>query len=441
MPRDYLAWASALNWELWEKILLPELLSWIPPWRIIDAPAPFKKSTKRDIILLADNGTESRITGKAAEQGAGAYQSARLDDIWMDEEHPEEVYDELQPRLLRRGGRSIATMTPLKGLTYVHGRIYEPVRTGAIPPERHWYSHAGIRDNPSITAEARADMLEEMKHNPSQLAARDQGLFVRPFGAVLPWEVEKHTIEVTPERMILHQARGAWYGGLDLGKWRFAFIFGVANTDGELLIVDEYFEQTGDVDVRAKGMHDLLRSYRVVDISIPADCADPNGIRELNEAFERIGSPYRVYAIDGNLKARQAGISRVESMLNRGALKVRKGMGQGRTWYYGRKASNFGRPIMGSRWMWEIANWQYPKTAEGKVQKDDPDDATADGADMMDGTRYLIMQFFPADEPAKVKRTPTRAERIAKEMAELDRQEREQDEPAVADRFGGVLRQ
>jgi phage terminase large subunit-like protein len=116
MP-PFTGWASALTWELWEKILLPELLTWIPPWRIIDAPPPFKQSTKRDIVILADNGRESRITGKAAEQGADKYQSARVDKVWLDEEHPETVWDEMQPRLLRYGGTTLGTMTPLSAQT------------------------------------------------------------------------------------------------------------------------------------------------------------------------------------------------------------------------------------------------------------------------------------------------------------------------------------
>src|SRR5688572_23033522 len=60
-------WASALTWELWEKILLPELLTWIPYDRIVDAPEPHRHSSKRDIVIRADNGKLSRITGKAAE--------------------------------------------------------------------------------------------------------------------------------------------------------------------------------------------------------------------------------------------------------------------------------------------------------------------------------------------------------------------------------------
>jgi hypothetical protein len=70
---------------------------------------------------------------------------------------------------------------------------------------------------------------------------------------------------------------------------------------------------------------------------------------------------------------------------------------------------------MGSRWMWEAANWQYPKMPDGKIQKDEPDDASADGADMMDDNRYLIVSFFPADALKPEKKNPTRAERLKKE--------------------------
>jgi phage terminase large subunit-like protein len=119
-------WASALTWELWENILLPELLTWIPPWRIIKAPEPYQHSLNRHIVFRADNGAVSRITGKAAEQGRMKYQSARVHQVWFDEEHPQEIWDECQPRLLRFNGRSLSTLTPLKGLTWMYHRIYEP---------------------------------------------------------------------------------------------------------------------------------------------------------------------------------------------------------------------------------------------------------------------------------------------------------------------------
>jgi phage terminase large subunit-like protein len=170
-------WASALSWELWEKILLPELLTWIPRDRLIDAPQPHAHSTNREILIRADNGRVSRITGKAAEQGADKYQSARVHLVWLDEEHPESVWDEMQPRLLRHGGRTIATVTPLKGLTWLYRRVYQPWKLGKSSTSTTFCSHAGLADNPSIKPQEIEALSEELKHNPSQLEARLYGHF------------------------------------------------------------------------------------------------------------------------------------------------------------------------------------------------------------------------------------------------------------------------
>jgi phage terminase large subunit-like protein len=437
-PPPITAWASALSWELWQNTLLPELLTWIPPHRILRAPPPKQASTLRDIVLRADNGAESRITGKSAEAGAEAYQSARVHSVWLDEEHPEAVWDEMQPRLLRYGGRTLATMTPLKGMTWVHGRVYDPVKRGVIPAARHWFSHAGLADNPAITPEALEELRHELRNNPSQLAAREHGYFVRPLGAVYPFDLDKHGTDLEGDALDAFVRRTAHYGHVDLGKWRFAFAWGGVDADGVLTMVDEVFSQNETSDVRANKIHQQLKAYGVREIQIWGDCADPDGLKELNEAFERLDSPYRVTAVDMANKARSAGILRVESLLTRGALRVRRAMGAGHVWRLGMSAGSFGKPVEGSRWIWEIQNWQYPKMPDGKVQKDDPDDATADGADMMDGFRYLAMTWLGPLERATVKRGTTIHEQLKREFDEM--RERE---TTPADRRGGytVIRQ
>lgn len=430
------AWASALSWELWEKILLPELLTWLPPDRVEDAPPAFAKSTKRDIVVTADNGEVSRITGKAAEQGASKYQAARIHLVWLDEEHPEEVWNEMQPRLARFCGRSLATMTPLKGeTTYVFQRIYVRVRDGKIPPERHWYSHAGVADNPGISAAAVAELEEEFALTPSQLPARLYGLFVKPVGIVYQFDIRKHGQPLSEEQVHALLARGQVYGGFDLGKWRWFFFFGVKDTDGTFLVVDEVFSQNETADVRARRVHDCLTKWGVTDITIMGECADPEELREINEALERIESPFRFYPVDGALKLKSQGITRVDSLLNRGALLVRRDLGLGYTWRLGRGASSNGTPMEGSRLIWEFNAWRYPEAPDGKVQKDEPDDASADGADAMDGLRYLMMFIFGAvvEEPVKEART-----RVQEIWAEVDAAIAEKEEEDV---YGHVLRQ
>ena len=440
MP-PFTGWASALSWELWEKILLPELLTWIAPDRIIDSPEPHVHSTKRDIVIRADNGTESRITGKAAEQGASKYQSARVNKVWLDEEHPKPIWDEMQPRLLRYGGRTIASMTPILGMTWVFNDIYEPVKRGAIPTARHWWSHAGLNDNPAIGEKARAELRAELANNPSQLAAREEGQFVKPVGIVLPFEIEKHGVDLDGEELLAFVKRTRHYGGVDLGKWRFAFSWGgvekFGDDEGSLTLLDEVFSQNEGADTRAKRIHDQLKSYGVKDIDIYGDCADPDGLLELNQAFERLHSPYQVIPVQMVNKSKQAGIMRLESLINRGAFKVRRGMGRDSMWFRGMSSSSNGQPVRGSRWQWEATNWQYPKAADGKVQKDEPDDATADGADMMDETRYLVMEWLGALEEPKPRRGLSVVQRLQLELEDLDNESQGKDENL----YGTVLRQ
>lgn len=440
MP-PFTGWASALSWELWEKILLPELLTWIPRDRIIDAPQPHMHSTKRDIVIRADNGTESRITGKAAEQGPSKYQSARVNKVWFDEEHPKPIWDEMQPRLLRYGGRTLGTMTPILGLTWVFGEIYEPVKLGAIPIARHWFSHAGIKDNPSITESALTELRAELANNPSQLAAREEGLFVRPIGTVYPFDLKQHGVDLEGQELEAFVKRTRHYGGVDLGRWRFAFSWGgvekFGDDEGKLTLIDEVFSQNEDAETRARRIDTQLKHYGVKEIDIYGDCADPDGLLSLNQALDRIGSRYQVLPVEAENKARSAGIMRVESLINRGALKVRRGMGADTMWFQGMNSANHGRPVRGSRWVWEATNWQYPKTKDGKVQKDDPDDATADGADMMDETRYLVMQWLGPLEEIVIPRPLLLLQRVQRELDDLDEQAQGADEA----KYGTILRQ
>lgn len=394
-------WASALTWELWEKILLPELLTWIPSDRIIDAPTPHKQSTKRDILIRADNGSTSRIIGKAAQQGRAIYQSARIHRLWADEEHPEDVWDEIQPRLLRYGGDTISTMTPLKGLTWPYHRVYEPWKSGKTNPDQHFITHAGLADNPSIDAKSIEAITAELQHNPAQLAARLHGHFVRPSGLVLPFDPEKHFETITQTHISAWLRNGGKaYAAIDFGSWRFAFGLAITTTDGELRLIDEMFSQREDLEQRARKITRIMQERGIPeDTVIVGDCANPTDITELELAFQRISSPYHVIPVDAHNKIRMAGVERLENLLNRGAFKIRKGLGEDQTWLLGQNAARSGKPIMGSRFVWEINNWQYPNDDNGKAQKDDPDDHSADGADMMAMIRYLVMFWWQKSEP------------------------------------------
>jgi phage terminase large subunit-like protein len=419
-------WASALTWELWEKILLPELLTWIPKDRLIKAPEPHVHSTNRDILLRADNGKISRITGKAAQQGAAMYQSARVHQVWLDEEHPEAVWNEMQPRLLRHGGRTISTMTPLKGFTWVYHRVYEPWKKGSLD-ERVFCSHAGLVDNPAIGAEEIAALDEALKHAPAQLAARKFGLFVKPEGLAINFDPDKHNESLTDEEARSICAMGQVFGGLDFGAWRFAFTLWAVDRDGRVHRVDEYFDQRkpenseeSPLERRAKAILAMADDYGIEGLTVWGDAANPTDIMEINSHFKKLrkADPHlpaiTVVAVAMENKIRTASVDRINDLLGRGALKFRRGVNDGGVWLLGYNAASSGTPIEGSRLMWEIQNWAYPKPADGKAQKQDPDDNTADGADAVASMRYAIMSWWraakqPSDEPKTMQEARARS--------------------------------
>ena len=393
-----LVWASALTWDLWENILLPELLTWIPPERIIDAPEPRIRSTKRVIQVRADNGRVSRIVGKSAEQGAAKYQSARVHKVWMDEEHPESVWDEVQPRLLRFGGQVITTATPLLGLTWMYHRIYEPFTRGLMPD--HFCSHAGVADNPAITKEMVEAITKEFEADPAQAEARLFGRFATPSGIALNFRPNKHLEAWTPDmREVTKKQQWPHVCGVDFGYWRFAFVHMVIDRASRAHVVGEIFSQKEDLTVRAKKLHRHLEKWGApAGTRIWGDAANPTDIVELNRELGRISSPYRVRPVRAENKARQASVTLVNRLLHRGALLLDRNLNNRSSWRLGQSAASDGRPQVGSRLLYEMAQWRYPKPKDGEPQVQDPSDASADGAACVAALRYATMsRFRPAE--------------------------------------------
>ncbi len=394
-----LIWASALTWDLWENILLPEILTWIPPERIVDAPPPKQRSTKRVIKIRADNGKISYIVGKSAEQGAAKYQSARVNHVWLDEEHPESVWDEIQPRLLRFGGTTICTATPLLGLTWMYHRIYAPWRRGKLLD--HYCSHAGLADNPSITPDLIEAITKEFENDPAQAQARLYGKFATPSGIAIRFDPNRHTEDWSDEKRHAQVFQENWNHvcGIDFGYWRFAFVHLVVDPDKRAHVVYEYFSQKEDLSVRAQRIHDHLTQWRAPSTTrLWGDAANPTDISEVNRELKRIESPYRIRAVRAENKARPASVRLVNTLLHRDALVVDKALGQTNSWRLGQSAASEGSPQIGSRLLYEISQWRYPKPGADQAQRQDPDDNTADGADMIAALRYAIMSHYKGGE-------------------------------------------
>lgn len=418
-------WASALTWDLWEQILLPELLTWLPPDRIIDAPTARVKSMKRTILIRADNGHVSRIVGKSAEQGPAKYQSARVHRVWLDEEHPQSIWDELLPRLLRFGGDTLTTATPLLGLTWLYYRLYQAWERGE---PGLWASHAGLADNPSIQPEAIADLERELAGDTAQLEARLRGRFAQPTGIAIKLNPNRDYETWTPEmRQVVIDKKWGQVCGIDFGFWRFAFVHTVIDRAGRGHVVHERFSQKEDLETRAKYIHAHLTKWAAPkQTRIWGDAANPTDILELNKELARIKSPYRVAAVAGENKARAASVTLLNNLLVRQALVFSRQLGESQLWRLGQNAATEGRPQIGSRLMYEVGQWRYTEPKDGEPQGQDPDDATADGADLIAALRYLVMSHFGAPKFEVPKRPKPRnaTDRLVKVMERLNQQQK-----------------
>lgn len=403
-PEPLRIWCSSLSWDLWENIQLPELLTWLPRDRVLDAPTPFTKSTKRLIRVRADDGTVTHIWGKSAEQGRDKYQASRIHYVWLDEEHPEGVWDELQPRLSRFGGISLTSVTPLKGFTWLYWRIYEPWKTGRSRDENLFVNHAGMADNPSISDVEVAELRESLKHDPVQMAARLDGTFAQPAGIALKmFDPGKHRQSWTDADLVRAVTDQDWeiLVGIDFGWWRFAAVLIVVDRAGRLHLVEEMFSQCETADKRAADLVAMCKPYLGGKgrMRIVGDAANPQDINELNLALGRvltdetseISRRFRCTAVKAEAKARAASVDRLNSLFKRNAFLVRKELGENLSWRMGMKASSDGNLTLGSRWMYEANAWRYPDSGDEKAQIQDPDDNTADGADSIAATRYAVM--------------------------------------------------
>lgn len=88
-----------------------------------------------------------RIVSLSADSGREKYQGASAELVWLDEEHPYDIFEECLLRTVDSGqGRIVLTMTPLKGLTWVYDRFIQDLSDGF----QH-YKLSGL-DNPWVSS-------------------------------------------------------------------------------------------------------------------------------------------------------------------------------------------------------------------------------------------------------------------------------------------------
>jgi hypothetical protein len=158
---------SALTFNDSKEYHRPKLDRWAPKgsrWR--------NRNAENQAELILPNG--GRIVCKAEAQGRKAFQGNAPRAAILDEEHSEEVFEEVSRGLAETDGPCILSMTPLMGLTWTYQRFL------AEPPPGHLHSRILGLDNPHVRSRG---LLARFSHlTPERRDARLYGKYAAAKG-------------------------------------------------------------------------------------------------------------------------------------------------------------------------------------------------------------------------------------------------------------------
>ncbi len=184
--KDVCGWVVSLSQQVQRDVAQKKILrylrrDWIEEIVMLTGRKDAPESGVIDFIRVKNVfGGVSVIGFKSCDQGREKFQGASLDFVWFDEEPPEDIYLECRMRVLDRKGDIFATMTPLKGLTFVYNEIFLNRKND---PEV-WYEFIDWSDNPYLD-ENEVQMLEGCLDERT-LQSRKYGRFGASEGLVYP---------------------------------------------------------------------------------------------------------------------------------------------------------------------------------------------------------------------------------------------------------------
>ena len=241
-------WVVSLSSQVQRDVAQQKILQYLKPEWIADI---VMLSGRKDvpengvidyIVIKNVFGGLSRIGFKSCDQGREKFQGTSLDFVWFDEEPPYDIYLECRMRVLDRKGQIFATMTPLKGLSWVYNLIYlNPANDKEI-----WTIQMEWADNPYLDEEEIEFMSSVLSKE--ELESRRYGKFLSVGGMVYsefdplvhviePFDVPKDwfdTISIDPG---LHNPLSAhWYA---------------VDYDGNIYVIAEHYFSNKTVEWHA----------------------------------------------------------------------------------------------------------------------------------------------------------------------------------------------
>ncbi len=264
-----------------------------------------------DSIVIANVfGGTSRITFKSCEAGRDKFQGASLDFVWFDEEPPQDIYEECRMRVLDRRGHIFATMTPLKGLSWVYDEIYLNRNNSS----EVWYEFMEWADNPYLSAAEVQSLTDSMSAD--MLESRRYGRFTACNGLVYPEFCEANVIRP-------FDVPTDWYDAISVDPGLnnpLSCHWYAQDYDGNVYVIAEHYEAQRDVAYHADKIKrmceqlswgkDKFGCYSVL-MDSAANQRTLNGQRSVAELFSEQGISVNTRVNKGLF----SGINKVKALL------------------------------------------------------------------------------------------------------------------------------
>lgn len=352
------AWAASDTGETTRDILQNEYigntskgtLGAIHPDLIINTTARRGISDAIDTVYVRHiSGGISQLGFKSYDQGRAKFQGTHKHVIHLDEEPPQDVYDECFMRTAgvgkKRRGLILMTMTPLGGLTPLMANYTQGMVSGE-PVDGRVFIQAGWEDNPHLSADERVDLEKRFASRPHELEARKLG--IPSIGSGLIYPIEESRIICDPFEIPKHWPRCA---GMDFGWTNPTAVVWLAHdrdTDTAYVYADyaqsELSPQTHTHNIQARGAwipiacdpagqaggqadgEALMNKYQAHGLNLsPADNSVESGLQEVYERMltgrlkvfrtcEGVLNERRMYARDEKGKVKKMNDHRMDAL-------------------------------------------------------------------------------------------------------------------------------
>ena len=252
--KDVCGWVVSLSQQVQRDVAQKKILrylrrDWIEEIVMLSGRKDSPESGVIDFIRVKNVfGGVSVIGFKSCDQGREKFQGTSLDFVWFDEEPPEDIYIECRMRVLDKKGDIFATMTPLKGLTFVYNEIFLNRKND---PEV-WYEFIDWSDNPYLDAEE-VQMLEGCLDEKA-LQSRKYGKFGASDGLVYP-EFDEN-VHVIPPFDLPKEWQDTISIDPGLNNPLSAHWYAV-DFDDNVYVVYEHYEAGRDIDYHAEKIREI----------------------------------------------------------------------------------------------------------------------------------------------------------------------------------------